>query len=253
MVREWDMTVMGNQQNYLYKAAMYQESANYNTNRNHHSFNSVNRLKGTNEASRSAMVADHHPIHSATMPSSLRFLHFAKNMPSVDVYVDDVLIANDFSYSYFNHYLSMPSGKHQIDLTPAGDSTTSILSKKIILQPGRWYTLAATEKSEKQKLLAFEDQPYVPAGESKLRFLHLSPHLGDLDIAVKSRDVIFPELKFKGSTSYLGITPMKLDLEGRSPKNQHVVLSPDTLVLEPNITYTAIISDEEVLLLRDII
>lgn len=247
------MTVMGIQQNYLYKAAMYQELANYNKNRSHHFFDNVHLIRGTNKASRGVMEANSHPNHSTTKPSSLRFLHFAMNMPSVDVYVDDVLIANNFSYSHFNHYLSMPSGKHQIDLTPAGDSTTCILSKKIILQPGRYYTLAATDKSEKQKLLAFEDQPYVPAGESKLRFLHLSPDLGDLDIAVKSRDVIFPELKFMGSTSYLGITPMKLDLEGRSPKNQHVVLTPDILVLEPNITYTAIISDDEVLLLRDCI
>lgn len=247
------MTVMRNQQNYLYKAAMYQEIVNYDRNRSHYYLYNVNRKKGTNEASMGVMEGDSHPICSPTMPSNLRLLHFAMNIPSVDVYVDDILIANNFSYSHFNHYLSLPSGKHQIDLTPAGDSTTCILSKKILLQPGRYYTLAATDNSEKQKLLAFEDQPYVPAGESKLRFLHLSPVIGDLDIAVKRRDVIFPELKFNGSTSYLGVTPMKLELECRNPNNQHVVLSPDTLVLEPNITYTAIISHDEVLLLRDCI
>jgi hypothetical protein len=116
----------------------------------------------------------------------------------------------------------------------------SVLNKKITVEPGKSYTLAAIDSVKKMRLLVFQNQPTVPRNESKVRFIHLSPDTPPLDIAVKDRDVIFPMVSYKQTTEYLGLTPMTVDLEVRGTGSKTVLLPMPRVHFMPNESYTIV-------------
>ena len=116
----------------------------------------------------------------------------------------------------------------------------SVLNKKITVEPGKSYTLAAIDSVKKMRLLVFENQPRVPVNESKVRFIHLSPDTPPFDIAVKDRDVVFPKVTYKQATEYLGLTPMTVDLEARVADTKTVLLPMPRVQFLPNESYTIV-------------
>lgn len=174
-------------------------------------------------------------------PARVRVLHAAPGAGNVDIYVNGNRILRDFPFKQSSNYLSLPAGKYQIDIYPAGNMVSTVISKKVTVEGGRFYTLAAIGQPEKQlRLLAYEDEPRVPAGEAKVRFIHLSPDAPAVDIAVKNRDVIFPNVSYKQATNYLGLSPMTVDLEARVAGTNNVALSLPGVQLRPNEVYTIV-------------
>ncbi len=109
-----------------------------------------------------------------------------------------------------------------------------MLRRYLLSKWGRSYLLAFTRDS----LLIYEILADVPLGESKMRFLHLAAETPPLDLAVKNRDIVFPNVLFQGITEYLGLTPMTVDLELRISGSKQVVLPLDRLQFKANESYT---------------
>ena len=78
-------------------------------------------------------------------------------------------------------------------------------------------------------------------GESKMRFLHLATDTPSLDLAVKDRDVVFPNVSFLHVTDYLGLTPMTVDLELRQVGLTDVILPIPKLQFKANEAYTVVL------------
>lgn len=175
----------------------------------------------------------------AAMPATLRFLHASPELPPVDIFLDGRPVLQNFHYKSSTTYINLPSGQYQFDFYPAGESAYALISKKVHIQAGKCYTLAAAGKSDNHRILKFEDQHDVPAKEAKIRFIHLFPGIKDIDIAVKSRDVIFQKIPYRNSTSYLGVTPMVLNLEARIAGTSEVICQLPEIKLKPDRAYTA--------------
>lgn len=184
-------------------------------------------------------------------PARLRIFHSAETTDKFHVYIDGVPISKTLPYKEENQYRFIPPGKHQITLCSSGDINETILKKEITLAPNRYYTLVTTANAQDTGMIAFEDQPTVPVGEAKVRFLNLSSEAREIDIAVKNRDVIFSNIHSGNGTTYLGITPMSLELEARKTGTKEVVLHLPLLRFEPNTAYTVLILENDVILLPE--
>lgn len=243
------MTVNECQPNYLSKAAMYQELANFYKYRDPglHIYYYLRHIKNLNKESQRFAPAFKKNLQA---PARLRVFHSNKTYEKLDIYIDGSPVITNLSYYVMNHYLLIPPGNHQITIKVAGKAD-QLLNKNIFLTAGRYYTLVTTDDSRNQKLLAYEDNPMVPVGEAKIRFLHFSRDIQEIDIAVKNRDVIFSKLHYGNATAYLGVTPMKLELEARKSGTNEVTLDLPILSLEPNIAYSAIVLDNDVILWND--
>lgn len=171
----------------------------------------------------------------------VRFLHTSPDAPNVDIYVKGQPVFKNLPFRKASNYLLLQAGKYHIDIYPTGNMTDSILNKKITVEPGQTYTFAALGPVKKLRLLPYVNQPKVPLNESKIRFIHLSPDTDELDIAVKNRDVVFPELSYKQATEYLGLTPMTVDLEVRIAGTKTVILPMPKAQFLPNETYTIVL------------
>ncbi|MGE7906769.1 DUF4397 domain-containing protein [Peribacillus sp. NPDC094092] len=156
----------------------------------------------------------------------VRFLHAAPTAPSLDVYVNSMLILKSFSYKENNGYLPLPPGKCQLEIYRSGQSTLPLLSGKLVFESGCAYTiaLAPIQANETLKMLPFEDDPFVPPNEAKVRFVQLSVDLLPVDIAVKDGDVVFDQLHFRKASEYLNIHPMIVDFEVRIAGTKEIAL-----------------------------
>ena len=226
------------QHDYLTKAAMYDLLSGYYkyTDPSMHIHYYRKHLKYM----RLAMQAQRADMTTSAQPSYVRVLHAVPDAPNVDVYVNGNRVLRDVAFKDVSDYLSLPAGKYHIDVYPAGTSVTTVISKKVKIDPGKIYTLAAVGSLNKMQLLPYIDDPTVPNGETKVKFIHLSPDAPAVDIAVKGGDVIFPDVSFKQATDYLGLTPMTVNLEARVAGSKNSVLSVPNVKLNPNQAYTIV-------------
>ena len=171
-------------------------------------------------------------------PAYVRVLHAVPDAPNVDVYVNGNKVLSNIAFKDISEFLPLPAGKYHIDVYPAGTSVSTVISKKVTVEAGKIYTLAAVGRGNKLQLLPYVTDPFVPANETKVRFIHLSPDAPAVDIAVQKGDVIFPDVSFKQATDYLGLTPMTVNLEVRAEGTKNAVLTVPNVTLKPNQSYT---------------
>ncbi|WP_042346655.1 DUF4397 domain-containing protein [Bacillus massiliigorillae] len=227
-----------NAHHYFEKASMYGMLADYYKYCNptlhiYYYKKHLNSLQKAIASQRSVMGTD-----STETPAKVRILHAAPDAPNVDVYINGTRILKDFPYKKITDYLPLPQGKYQVDIYPTGNQVSTIISRKVEVQNGKIYTLAATGNGKNLKLLTYEDHPIVPHGEAKVRFIHLAPDAPAVDIAVKHGDIIFPNIAYRKATNYLGVTPMNIDLEAREAGTKTVMLELPNVDLKPNTVYS---------------
>lgn len=236
------MSETRNKQHYFQKAAMYDALAKYYKYSNpsmhiHYYQKHLHHLNKAIQMLRSeAQEAMEGRIHGA----AIRIIHAAPGTSNVDVYLNGTRIGKDLPYRGVSEYISLPAGKYQVDIYPAGTMVSTVISKKIIIKNGHVYTFVAGGSTDKLRLLEFEDRPNVPSGRTKIRFIHLAPDAPAVDIATKKGEGIFSNISYKHATNYIELTPMPIEAEIRIAGTNTVILSLPTLELKPNETYTVI-------------
>jgi hypothetical protein len=170
--------------------------------------------------------------------AKLRVLHGAPRTSNVDVYINKALILKGLRYKNSSEYLELPAGAYQVELTITDKPSQLLVSTMLEVVQGITYTFAALNSDGKTTFLTVSDDEMVPPGETKVRFLHLSPTAPKVDIAVKKGDVIFSDLEFRSVTNYLPLTPMTVDLEIRLAGTKDVVLPINRVNVKPDLAYT---------------
>jgi len=119
----------------------------------------------------------------------LRVVH---NIPSnlvVNVYVDDVLVAENVAYMDYSDYLDLKPGKHMIKVQTV-DAPEVVLTLKVCLKPCRDYTVVALgslEQAEEFPLrlkLFKDDNTKVKCGRGKVRLIHGAAGVPAVDAAL---------------------------------------------------------------------
>lgn len=177
------------------------------------------------------------PVQEETQ---VRFLHSSPDAGNIDIYVNGQPNIKNLPFKQVSNYLTLRPGRYIIEIYPAGKMTDSVLNKKITVEPGQSYTLAAIGSVNKLRLLPYLNQPKISLNEAKMRFLHLSPDSPAIDIAVKDRDIVFSNVSYKQATEYLGLMPMTVDLEIREAGGKNVLLPMPNARFNANETYTIV-------------
>ncbi|WHY84321.1 DUF4397 domain-containing protein [Neobacillus novalis] len=232
------MSEKRNHADYLQKAAMYDLLAQFYkySNPGLHTHFYLKHYKNMNKAMN--MMRTYSQIYQEE--AKVRFLHTSHDSPNVDIYINGKRMIRDLPFKNVSTDLSLQAGKYHIDIYPAGNMVDSVLNKKITVEPGKSFTLATIDHVKKMRLLMFQNLPQVPANEAKVRFIHLSPDTQLLDIAVKDRDIVFPNLSYKQATEYLALTPMTVDLEVREAGTRTVILPIPQLHFKANESCTIV-------------
>ena len=223
---------------YFQKASKYGMLADYYKYQNpslhmHYYKKHLNNLQKGMEAEREA-----HRRGENGRPAKIRILHAVPDAPNVDVLVNGTRVLKDFPYKKVTDYLSLPNGRYQVDVYPTGNLASNLISRKIDVESGKSYTIAAAGSGKKLYLQTYEDQFDVPSGKTKVRLVHLSPDAGAVDVGVKNGSNLFNNVSFRKNTDYLTINPTTADLEAKKAGTNDTVLTLPNVQLLPNTSYS---------------
>nr|WP_269448526.1 DUF4397 domain-containing protein [Metabacillus kandeliae] len=170
--------------------------------------------------------------------TNARFFHASPDAPAVDVYLNGKLVLRGLKYKEISEYMHLPAGQYRVDIYPTGSTSSPVIAENLLFVPGVAYTFTAAGPVSRIKLFPIVDKPFVAAGETKVKFVHLSPDAPSVDVAVKNGDVLFENISFMTSTKYITVPAGKYDLEVRLAGKDTVVLSVPRLQLRSDNAYT---------------
>ncbi|WP_100372150.1 DUF4397 domain-containing protein [Bacillus sp. FJAT-45037] len=176
----------------------------------------------------------------ASEVAMVRVLHASPDAPAVDVYVNDDLVLDNVEYKMVSKYLTVPEGTHKVEIYPAGDSETVVITEQVTVSAGKAYTVAAIGHLESMRLTALADEKEVTDGNTKIRVAHFSPDAPAVDIATDTGDVLFPNAAFSAVTEYLELPEGQYNLQIRAAGTEDVVEELPELELKNGMVYTAV-------------
>lgn len=173
------------------------------------------------------------------MNSYFRVLHASPKSPAVDVYINDMLKFKNLTYGAFTDYLEVITGNYNIKLYAAGTKTTPVLNKNIFIPPEKIYTISAIGLLPNIDLLPVPEPKVInPSNNAYIKFAHLSPNVGAVDVALPDGKILFENIKYKQFTDYIEVPAGTYTLEVRPSGTKTIALYVPNIKLKPQRFYT---------------
>ena len=138
--------------------------------------------------------------------SYVRVFHASPDAPPVDIYVNEGLAFKNLSFKEFSEYVQLPMGEYKIEVFPAGQKVTPVLTQNVQVPEKQVITIAAVGNFEDLQLVPYIEgnADGLPANESRVRIIHLSPDAPGVDMLIDGR-LAFEDVKFMDATDYAQI------------------------------------------------
>ncbi len=173
------------------------------------------------------------------LTSYFRVLHASPKSPAVDVYINDTLKFKNLTYGDFTDYVEVMPGNYNVKVYAAGTKISPVLSKNIFVPPGKIYTVAAIGLLPNIDLLPIpEPKTLDPHNKVYIKFAHLSPNAGAVDIALPNGKILFNNISYKQFTDYIEVPAGTYTLEARPTGTTTTVLYVPNINLKSGRFYT---------------
>ena len=152
-------------------------------------------------------------LFDQSTPANLRVVHASPDAPAVDVVVNDNFSAPlvpDLTFPDFTPYAAVPADEYNVKVVDAATQGFIALDFEAELQPGREYSVLATDFLANIQGLILEDNNRRIATEAKVRLIHASPSAGNVDIYVNPVGAdrgppAFQDVPFLANTGYVSL------------------------------------------------
>jgi hypothetical protein len=170
------------------------------------------------------------------------------NAPNVDVYVDsDDPVLSDVPFGTVSDYLEVPAGERQVEITAAGDASTSVFSGGVPVEADSDYTIAASGEigddadQPFEPLVLEDDNSEVGGDEARLRAVHVSPDAPAVDITAAGGDVVLFDGVEYGGSGYTTVeaNDYTVEIRGDTDSNDGEVVADFDVSLNGGTVYTA--------------
>lgn len=145
----------------------------------------------------------------------VRVLHAVPGGPVVGIRVDGDVVTSNLSYKGLTPYYAVEAGEHTVEVLVAG---IPFLSETAYLTGGMDFTIAGIGQVPNLSAASYEDDN-SPSNSDTVRFIHLSPDTGPIDVAVRGTLVytIASNVPYTGTSGYIGgLGPGPVAFEVRS-------------------------------------
>ncbi|MEZ4647339.1 MAG: DUF4397 domain-containing protein [Candidatus Eisenbacteria bacterium] len=166
----------------------------------------------------------------------VRVAHLSPDAPAVDVWVDGDVVLEDVDFREFSGYLDVGAGSHRIQVSPANQTTPIVIDANLSFAEGSYTTVAATGRLAEIGAAVLTDDLTRDADAARLRFVHAGPDAPAVDITLTDGTVLFSDVEFNESATYLEVPGGTYDLQVRVAGTETVALSFGDVVLADNHT-----------------
>src|ERR1700680_3040213 len=141
---------------------------------------------------------------SAESPSFVRIIHAAPGIGTADVFVDGKVLLSSFQFFSVTRFAAVPPGPHKVQIGLVGKgSGAAVIAQTLAVSPGAAFTVAALgTQSTGFSLQVFTDNNQLATGQAKVRFYHLSPDIGSVNVSNGGSTVV-SGLAYPQASNYL--------------------------------------------------
>lgn len=158
--------------------------------------------------------------------SYVRVFHASPDAPEVDIYVNGAIAFENLSYKEFTEYVPLPMGDYNVEVYPAGQTGTPVLTQNISVPRQQVVTVVAAGNLEDLQLVPYIEgnANNLPVNESRARVIHLSPDAPNVDVLVDG-NVLFNDIGFLDATEYAQLPSGSYNVTVELADTQNVVLT----------------------------
>lgn len=179
---------------------------------------------------------DDNPTTPVAQNANVKVVHASPDAPGVDLLVDDQVAGSNLTYPNNTGYLEVPEGTRNIKVNVTGTSTTVIQADLPILGDKNYSVFAVDAVANLSPIVIEDDLSAPAAGNSHVRFIHLSPDAPAVDITLTDGTVVFGNYDFKEYSDFTPLPAASYDLQVRLAGTSTVVLElPGIAVMDGNI------------------
>lgn len=183
------------------------------------------------------------------LPGAVSLANMIPDRGPLDIYLDDVLIAEDQLFGDVGNYIELPGGSYTYKLTTADEIDDVVIDTTFTLNNGEFQTVAATGIADSNTILQTFDDLRRVATRSALAITHVAPSAGTIDVYImspgESVDDNFPtitQFTFPGSQN-LGLEEGTFDFIVTEASTKTVILGPERISLDASGLYRVNITD----------
>ncbi|MFD2035217.1 DUF4397 domain-containing protein [Belliella marina] len=169
--------------------------------------------------------------------------HGSPDAPSLDVFANSNRVTNNpFRYSETIPYSRYYLGERTFKFSPY-NSVTSLLEKKFTVEEDVVYSMFLAGEADDLDAIFVTDEWETPVQrEAQLRFVHLSPDAGLLEIQIADADTPFvDEAEFKSYSDFESLDSGTYTFRVVSKASGETILSSNSVELRGNRVYTLIL------------
>lgn len=170
----------------------------------------------------------------------LRIVHAVPDAGAVDLYVGEMMVAENLEFGDITEFAAAPSGNQQLRVVAAGgsldepavDTTSDFIS-------GRAYQAVITGLSETgiEATISTLDTLPLPADQARVRVVHAAPDAGSVDVAVVGGGVPFEGIDFRTESGYVAFNAGSYGFQLRLSGDETVLVETPDVDLEPGMLY----------------
>ncbi|MBN1890318.1 MAG: DUF4397 domain-containing protein [Thermoflexales bacterium] len=169
--------------------------------------------------------------------AQLRFLHAWPDAGALDVWVDDDPYASNLGRYGLSRYIALAEGRHAIQVTPAGITSTLLVSTSVDLAQYTDYTFVLLGAERGHWLLVDENMP-LPQGHALLRLVHLAPGTPAVDLTDPYGSYYAGDVPFKTASRYVELVGGRHDVQVRLADQAAILLDTSALTLTQGSIYS---------------
>jgi Domain of unknown function (DUF4397) len=177
-------------------------------------------------------------------PTQARFMaiHTSPDAPAVDLLVDGTMTDSALVFANNTDYMSVSAGTRNIQFNATGTGN-ALIDADFPLQAGVSYSLFTTGAVSSIGTLVLRDTlDTPPAGQARVRFVHLSPDAPGVDIAVAGgTGSLASDVTFRETTSFMAMPSGTYNLELRALGTTTVILAINGVTLQAGRNYTVFV------------
>ena len=158
--------------------------------------------------------------------SYVRVFHASPNAPSVDIYVNGEMAFKNLSFKDFSEYVQLPMGEYKMEVFPAGQKDSPVLTQNIQVPKKQVITIAIAGNLGDLQLIPYIERTAedLPVDESRLRVIHLSPDAPNVDVLIDG-NVAFADVGFMDATYYIQLPSKVYNIEVNLADTKDTVLT----------------------------
>ena len=179
---------------------------------------------------------DDSPTTPVVQNANVKVVHASPDAPGVDLLVDNNVAGTNLTYPNNTGYLAVEAGTRNIKVNVTGTSTTVIQADLPIVGEKNYSVFAVDAVANLSPIVIEDDLTSPAAGNSHVRFIHLSPDAPAVDITLTDGTVVFGDYDFKEYSEFTPLPAASYDLQVRLAGTNTIVLElPGISVMEGNI------------------